>query len=51
VLEVVLMRFENPDEAGLFEKGARRRQKMITESVRRSECEKKKLRRLIRNVA
>src|SRR6266545_1726543 len=51
VLEVVLRRFESPEETGLFEKGARRHQKMITESIRRNECEKKELRKLIRNAA
>jgi hypothetical protein len=51
VLEVDLRRFESPDETGLFEKGARGHQKMITELIRRSECEKKELRKLIRKEA
>src|SRR5262245_51776294 len=50
-LEVVLKRFESPDETDLFEKGARRHQKMINESIRRSECKEKELRKLIRNAA
>ena len=48
MLGVVLKRFESPDETGLFENGARRHQ-MINESIRRSECKKKELRKLIRN--